>query len=75
MKDPFLTKSGNTYEKSNLLEYIAKYGKDPLDEKPLNAQQIMSNLSLKSLIENFLNENPWAYEYSEDDTIDKIKFN
>ena len=36
---------------------------DPLSRKEMTENQLVPNLALKEVINNFLTENPWAEEY------------
>ncbi|KAL3316976.1 STIP1 y and U box-containing protein 1 [Cichlidogyrus casuarinus] len=64
MTDPVITPSGITYERKALLSHLRQVGRfDPLTREPLDEQQLIPNLVLKEIIDNFLTENPWAYEY------------
>lgn len=45
------------------MKEVAREGrKDPLTGKPLVTDLLYSNINLKKAIENFLEENPWAYD-------------
>jgi len=48
-----LTPTGNSYEKSAILEWIKKNGTDPISRKPLKAEDLIPNLGLKNVIESF----------------------
>lgn len=43
-------------------EIVDKGRKDPLTGKPLVTDLLYPNINLKKAIENFLEENPWAYD-------------
>ena len=49
LKDPVITPSGITYEKSALLEHLQKVGKfDPVTREVLTANQIIPNFAIKA---------------------------
>ena len=65
MEDPVTTDSGQTYERMAIEEHIKKNGKtDPFTRKPLNGP-LYPSVAIKKAVEDFLEKNPWAYEYSE----------
>jgi hypothetical protein len=74
MKDPYISTAGNTFEKKVFFDYVTAHHKDPFDGTPIEASQIMPNLSLKYCIESFLEDNPWAFEYNENDSIENLVF-
>ena len=74
MRTPVLTRYGNTYELASVQKYIAESKSDPIAGLPLNESQLVPNLNLKHAIEAFLDENPWAYEYTPGEDIHSIKF-
>jgi len=62
MRDPVLTPAGHTYEREALEEHIRHNGLwDPVTRQPLQRSQIIKNLALQSIIQDFLVRNPWAY--------------
>jgi len=51
MNDPVMVmKSGYTYERSNIEQYIRKYGKDPISGQEVDLNNIAPNHSLKKII-------------------------
>lgn len=74
MRDPYITPAGNTFEKKALFDYASVHQKDPVDNAKVTTAQLMPNLSLKHCIETFLDENPWAFEHAENDSIENMKF-
>ncbi|ESO10562.1 hypothetical protein HELRODRAFT_108992 [Helobdella robusta] len=64
MKDPVITPSGITYERADIEEHFKKLGNfDPVSRKELTTDQLIPNLALKEVIDNFIEENPWADDY------------
>ncbi|KAI9892237.1 MAG: hypothetical protein M1814_001696 [Vezdaea aestivalis] len=63
MHDPVITKSGHSYERSNILEHITTSATDPLTREPLYKTDLRPNLALKQACEEFLEKNGWAVDY------------
>lgn len=64
LKEPVITPSGVTYERADLEEHLQRVGHfDPLTRVPLKREQLIPNLSMKEVIEDFLHKNPWAEYY------------
>ncbi|KAL8106561.1 hypothetical protein AgCh_023360 [Apium graveolens] len=66
-RDPVITPSGITYERSTILEHLNKsttgqVGKfDPITRELLNQSQLIPNLAIKEAVNAFLRKNGWAY--------------
>ncbi|XP_072992321.1 E3 ubiquitin-protein ligase CHIP-like isoform X2 [Typha latifolia] len=64
-RDPVITPTGVTYERSVLLDHLQKVGKfDPITREPLAPHQLVPNLAIKEAVQAFLNEHGWAYRMS-----------
>ncbi|KAL9613815.1 MAG: hypothetical protein Q9167_001662 [Letrouitia subvulpina] len=63
MYDPVVTKTGNSYERSTLLEHLKRSPTDPLTREPLTVDELRPNLALKEACELFLRENGWAVDW------------
>ena len=64
MEDPVITESGHTYERSAIEHHIKQNGNyDPFTRQAISTV-LYPNLLVKSLIDEFLSKNPWAYEHS-----------
>lgn len=64
LRDPVITPSGITYERKNIEEHLQKVGHfDPVTRVKLSADQLIPNFAMKEVVDNFLQENDWAYEY------------
>lgn len=67
MEDPVISEAGFTYERKALEEqYKMKGPIEPINRKECKGL-IFPNHALKIAIEQFLNENPWAFEFQEKD--------
>ncbi|EGR27767.1 u-box domain protein [Ichthyophthirius multifiliis] len=74
MEDPVITECGQTYEKVVLDEHFKKNGYiDPITRKQIS-QKVYTNLSVKQGIQEFLNINPWAFEFSQYENYKTIEF-
>lgn len=63
IEDPVTTESGHTYEKEVIEEHLKKNGNiDPVTRKPISGN-LFPNLAVKQGIADFLQYNPWAFEY------------
>ncbi|MCJ1478230.1 hypothetical protein MMC13_006907 [Lambiella insularis] len=63
MHDPVVTKTGNSYDKSTLLEHLKRSNTDPLTREPLTRDDLRPNLALKQACEEFLDQNGWAVDW------------
>ncbi len=64
MEDPVLTEAGLTYERQAIQEHIEKNGAtDPITRKPISPK-LYPNIAVRKAVKDFLDNNPWAYEYS-----------
>ena len=64
MEDPVVTDSGQTYERTAIEQHIERNGKtDPLTRKPISGN-LYPCVSIKKAIDDFLERNPWAFEFS-----------
>ena len=65
MEDPVTTESGQAYERTAIEQHIQRNGKtDPFTRKPISGL-LYPSIAIKKAIEDFLEKNPWAYEYHE----------
>ncbi|KAF3435911.1 hypothetical protein FNV43_RR23003 [Rhamnella rubrinervis] len=61
-RDPVITPSGVTYERSVILEHLQKVGTfDPITREPLFQSQLVPNLAIKEAVHAFLDKHGWAY--------------
>eukprot|EP00918_Siedleckia_nematoides_P102967 GHVU01224850.1.p1 GENE.GHVU01224850.1~~GHVU01224850.1.p1 ORF type:complete len:367 (-),score=53.54 GHVU01224850.1:113-1177(-) len=62
MRDPVVTPSGTTYERSFIESHIRKNGPtDPVSRERCELSQLHPNRSIVEATEAFLETNPWAY--------------
>ncbi|MFH4974915.1 hypothetical protein AB6A40_001624 [Gnathostoma spinigerum] len=63
LRDPVITPSGITYDRADIKEHLQRVGHfDPVTRAPLTADQLIPNLAMKEVVDNFLSENPWAID-------------
>ncbi|PON75085.1 Histidine triad (HIT) protein [Parasponia andersonii] len=61
-RDPVITPSGLTYERSVIMEHLCKVGTfDPITREPLDERQLVPNLAIKEAVQAFLDKHGWAY--------------
>lgn len=60
MVDPVITPSGITYDRYDIEQHLQRVGRfDPVTRQELSIDQLIPNLSMKEVIENFITENEW----------------
>lgn len=63
LKDPVITPSGITYDRQDILMHLHRVGHfDPVTRVPLTADQLVPNLAMREVVENFVKENEWALD-------------
>lgn len=64
MRDPVITPSGITYDRQDIEEHLRRVGHfDPINRQPLRANQLVTNLAMKEVVDAYLSENEWANYY------------
>lgn len=64
MREPVITPSGITYDRKGILEHLQRVGHfDPVTRTDLKENQLIPNLAMKEVIDNYIEENPWAEEF------------
>lgn len=63
MHDPVVTKTGQSYDRSTLIEHLRRSPTDPLTREPLRIEECRPNLALKAACEKYLEENGWAVDW------------
>ncbi|KAJ8679257.1 hypothetical protein QAD02_015044 [Eretmocerus hayati] len=64
LQEPVVTPSGITYEKKDIEEHLQRVGHfDPVTRVRLTQDQLIPNLSMKEVVDAFLQENEWALDY------------
>lgn len=54
--DPVISKSGQSYERSWILEHLRKNSTDPFSRQHMTAEDLVPNLALKAASEEFINK-------------------
>lgn len=61
-RDPVITPSGCSYERSALLEHLTRVGKfDPISRSPMTESDAIPNVALRNATQHYLDEHPWAW--------------
>ncbi|KAL0024280.1 hypothetical protein WJX79_002681 [Trebouxia sp. C0005] len=61
-RDPVMTPSGLSYERSALVEHLKKVGAfDPITREAMTASQVIPNVALRNATLQYLEEHPWAW--------------
>ncbi|KAK6340760.1 hypothetical protein TWF696_009080 [Orbilia brochopaga] len=64
MTDPVVTKNGQSYDRSTIMDHLRRSNTDPLTREPLRMEDLRPNLALKQVCAEFLEENAgWAVDY------------
>ncbi|CAG8974481.1 hypothetical protein HYALB_00011631 [Hymenoscyphus albidus] len=63
MFDPVVTKTGQSYDRSSIMEHLKRSPTDPLTREPLRVQDLRPNLALKAACEEYLENNGWAVDW------------
>ncbi|KAF8357096.1 hypothetical protein PRIPAC_92091 [Pristionchus pacificus] len=61
LEDPVITPSGITYDRADMREHLQRVSHfDSVTRAPLKEDQLIPNLAMREVVDNFLSENPWA---------------
>lgn len=61
MRDPVVTPSGISYERSAILKHLKDNGLfDPVTRTPLSPEQLYPNLTLKEIIDDWIRKYPYT---------------
>lgn len=63
MLDPVVTMTGNSYDRTTILEHLRRSETDPLTREPLRREDLRPNLALKQASAEFLEANGWAVDW------------
>lgn len=63
MTDPVVTKHGQSYDRSTILEHLRRSKTDPLTREAMTEDDLRPNLALKEACTEFLDKNGWAVDY------------
>ena len=74
MEEPVTLSSGFTYEKSEIIRHFSMNGNfDPITREDVDPSILIPNKSLKYAIQDYLVNNPWAFERVYGETLGNIK--
>mmetsp|Transcript_11282 Transcript_11282/g.18991 ORF Transcript_11282/g.18991 Transcript_11282/m.18991 type:complete len:99 (-) Transcript_11282:55-351(-) len=72
MEEPVQLSSGFTYEKATINKHFEYNGmNDPMTREDVDGKMTI-NQSIKTATEDFIRENPWAFEFGFYDDLDQI---
>ncbi|XP_009334273.1 E3 ubiquitin-protein ligase CHIP-like [Pyrus x bretschneideri] len=61
-RDPVITPSGVTYERSVIRHHLEKVGKfDPITREPLDQSELIPNFAIKEAVQAYIQLHGWAY--------------
>lgn len=63
MLDPVVTKTGQSYDRSSIMEHLKRSQTDPLTREPLRLEDLRPNLALRVACEEYLDQNGWAVDW------------
>ena len=64
MNDPVVTKNGQSYDRTTIIEHLKRSPYDPLTREPLTIDELRPNLALRSAIEEFWKNNAgWVVDW------------
>jgi len=62
MNDPVITSEGYTYERDKLFKYFEQNEKkDPITKKEIDINKIYANITIKTVTNEYLEKEPWAF--------------
>ena len=67
--DPVISKYGNTFDKTSLKNFVRQYKEEPIEKKPMSLAHIYPNFAMKDALEHFLEQNPWAFDFTSVDQL------
>lgn len=73
MDEPVILQSGFTYEKAEISKHFEKNGNfDPMTREEVDPNVLILNKQIKQATQDFLMQNPWAFERIYGETLDQI---
>jgi len=64
LKDPVITPSGITYDRKDIEEHLTRVGHfDPVTRTKLTQDLLIPNYAMKEVVDDFIVNNEWAYDY------------
>ena len=74
MEEPVIISSGFTYEKAEITKHFQINGyTDPLNRENVEKNTMIRNYSIMHATEEYLRDNPWAFEFTPYDSLETIK--
>ena len=72
MTNPYITIYGNTFNYEDLKEYVSANPSDPITGQKLSQNDLIPNVNMKHAVEDFLEQNPWAFEFTPQDNLPNL---
>ena len=73
MEEPVVIQSGHTYEKDMITKHFKTNGGfDPITRQEVDITVLIPNLMLKKASQEYLTQNPWAYQHMLNDDYNSI---
>ena len=73
MDEPVLLESGFTYEKSEIKKHFEMNGNfDPMTREQVDPHILIVNKQIKQATQDYLMNNPWAFERIYGETLEQI---
>lgn len=72
MTNPYITIYGNTFNLDDLKEYVIANHCDPITGQKLTVNDLIPNVNMKHAVEDFLEQNPWAFEFNPQDNLSNL---
>lgn len=63
MVDPVVTPHGTSYDRATISEHLRRSNTDPLTRQTLTEKDLYSNKALKTVCEEFLDQNGWVVDW------------
>jgi STIP1 family protein 1 len=73
MTNPYITIYGNTFDYDPLLKHVTSCNQDPLTGQKLLKSDLIPNVNMKHAVEDFLEQNPWAFEFKQEENLENFE--
>ena len=74
MEDPVILSSGFTYERETIQKHFQVNGHfDPMTREKVDGATLTTNQNVKHATEEFVRNNPWAFEFFPGEDLDSVR--